>query len=222
MSAELDEAIEKITRSGKFTCVEIDKQLRFRFSIAVCSATIASALLRLTRKGSVRVIGYRNGYDLYTTPRRAPSDRDLLVMFICQWRDPDGSSAIDWTWARTATDREIIDRFRSLYQIDHDPFPRHLGGPDRGWNYQPLRKQVHQKKTSKRDIPQAAKSRRIAKKRGEHEESRRLALAISSDMDQIMADSSSRAKLGGRKLPSRKMGYRRFDGTPVRPGRKED
>lgn len=146
--------------------------------------------------------------------RRPPCDRDLLVMFICHWRDPDGTPAVDWEWARTATDREIIDRFTSTYQIDHYPIGRWMGGRelDRGWNYQPLRIAPHKEKTRKIDIPEAAKSKRIQKSQEEH---RQRILAKSSEVDQTKADSPSRPK---KKWPKRKMGYRLLDGTPVFPG----
>lgn len=158
-------------------------------------------------------------------PRRAVSDRDLLVMFICLWRDEDGTPAVDWNWARTATDREIIDRFRSTYQIDHHPFARWMGGRelDRGWNYRCLREAPHQEKSSKIDIPEAAKSKRIQKK---HEEFRRKLLAKSSIIGQIEEGESNRAAQKRTKpkkaWPKRKvMGWRKMDGTPVWADRRD-
>lgn len=154
--------------------------------------------------------------------RRPPSDRDLLVMFICRWRDEDGTPAVDWDWARGATDREIIHRFRSLYEIDHYPFPRWTAEKgsertlDRGWNYAPRRIAEHREKTARIDIPEAAKSKRIQEK---HEEFRRKVLAKSSAVDQLSRDKPNRPK---KKWPSRKVGYRKFDGTPVWPDRDRD
>jgi hypothetical protein len=156
-------------------------------------------------------IPQRSGYPLYEVPRRAVPDRDLLAMFICLWRDDTGAPAVDLDWASTATAREIIDRFRASHQIDHYPVMRAWGGPDHPTNYKPLRTEPHRTKT-KRDVANHAKVKRLHE---DQREFRRKVLAKSSELDQTSTDQSTRPKP---RWAKRKMGYRKFDGTPVRPG----
>jgi hypothetical protein len=60
------------------------------------------------------------------------------------------------------------EQINSLYQFDHDPIPRALGGPDEPWNLMPRLIAAHRDKTRNYDIPSLAKTRRIARRWQEH------------------------------------------------------
>jgi len=57
----------------------------------------------------------------------------------------------------------------SLLHFDHDPIPHAHGGSDEHFNLTPLPIMAHRKKTAERDVPQVAKTKRIAKKEAIHQ-----------------------------------------------------
>jgi hypothetical protein len=69
--------------------------------------------------------------------------------------------------------RMSADQIIALYHFDHYPIPHAQGGPDEPWNLDPVLVADHLEKTAKTDIPQIAKTKRIAK---DHQEFLRLML----------------------------------------------
>jgi hypothetical protein len=69
--------------------------------------------------------------------------------------------------------RMTADAIIALFHFNHYPIPHAQGGPDEPWNLDPMPVAEHQEVTAKQDIPQIAKTKRLAK---EHEEFQRRLL----------------------------------------------
>lgn len=73
--------------------------------------------------------------------------------------DPTLQACIDREKAKLMTPAEIIGHF----DVDHEPIPKFFGGSNHPTNLNPKGKAVHRAKTSKKDSPAMAKTRRILK-----------------------------------------------------------
>lgn len=99
--------------------------------------------------------------------------------------------------AKKMSDDQII----SLFHFDHHPVPHSQGGPDEAWNLTPLPLAEHRTKTSKVDVPQIAKTKRVARS---HSEFCARALGI------VKLPKEKRSRFPkGRKMPSRQFAKRR-------------
>lgn len=116
---------------------------------------------------------------------------------------------VDWEAARSMTVKEII----GLFEFDHWPVPAALGGSNHPSNLVPLLETSgeHLKKTTTKDIPEIAKSKRLNK---EHEEFRRRMLA---KVDPAVADEIPQKQKSKKPLSrfKRTVGYRRANGEIV-------
>jgi hypothetical protein len=91
--------------------------------------------------------------------RKAPNLSTKLAAALLQIKDSDGAPLIDWEHAKLMSAEQI----NSLFQWDHFPIRHEAGGPTEPWNLVPRFIPEHRIKTSKIDIPQIAKIRRITK-----------------------------------------------------------
>jgi hypothetical protein len=217
MHSPLDLAIVEVLHGKKLNTVAIYRALE-DFLGGCNEEQTDDAIKRLLDRKVIRKVAEKDGY--YEVPRKTVPDRDLLAMFIYLWRDGERKPAVDLEWAKTATAREVIDRFRATHQIDHYPLFRAWGGKDHHSNYFPRKTAEHIKKTAERDARELAKVRAKEKEQAEKEaqqaEFRRTVLAKPDRMDQTKTDESRpRPK---RVWPKRGVNYKLFDGTPVRAG----
>lgn len=120
-----------------------------------------------------------------------------------------------------------VDQILSLVHRDHDPIPwstaRDLGMSPDQYNHpsnltlRPV--PDHQRKTRTFDLPQIAKSKRIAKATAEHEANRRRLLAPAHGPDVAETDTRPTRKLRSRGFRKPPPGLKRT--LPSRPMRKE-
>ena len=94
--------------------------------------------------------------------RKYISLKTKLAAALCQmWKlndDGEWVRMIPYTKAKHLTEDQII----KLFEWDHYPIPKAHGGLDTHWNLEPVEKAVHREKTSTIDIPQIAKTKRLA------------------------------------------------------------
>lgn len=95
----------------------------------------------------------------YARKRLTKSERYASV--ILQLKRGDGSPAIDRDVAKTMTADEIIAAFEASVQFDHT-VPVAIGGNNHPTNVTAIDPAEHRAKTAKTDVPQIAKTKRIA------------------------------------------------------------
>lgn len=105
--------------------------------------------------------------------------------------------AVPYGEAKKMTEDQVI----SLFHFDHG-IHEGIDGPTEHWNLTPRFVAEHRRKTAEIDLPQIAKTKRVAKK---HEEFRRKLLAKSSDEPDVeIVATRQKIRLRGRgfaKLP---------------------
>lgn len=97
--------------------------------------------------------------------RKQPSLRVKLASALLALRGADGQRLIPHEHAKLLTADQII----SLFQFNHYPIRHEAGGPAEPWNLDPEMIAVHRKITAERDVPQAAKIKRVATEHGRHQ-----------------------------------------------------
>lgn len=121
----------------------------------------------------------------------------------------DGKPLVDREWARGKTAEEVIAKFESLVDFDHNA-PLKGGGSNAPANIVALTKATHLEKT-KLDVPRIAKGKRLSK---EHEAFRQRMLAKSSNdlepLEPLKKKWQSRKMEGKSSWPSRGLaGYKK-------------
>lgn len=96
--------------------------------------------------------------------RKSVSLSTKLAAALLMLRDEHGERLIPHEHAKLMGDDQIL----SLFQWDHYPVRHEDDGPDEAWNLTPRLKAAHREKTSKIDIPQSAKKKRILRRETEH------------------------------------------------------
>lgn len=134
-----------------------------------------------------------------TTPRKPLTRDERHARAILMIRNGIGESVIDQEWAKTATPRDIVDRFEKMFHDDHR-IPRGLGGSEHVSNRQPLSPEDHREKT-KRDVKTIAKSKRVEKAQDEFR-AKILARTFGEDAPPNMGPKKKDKKTwSGRKMP---------------------
>jgi predicted acylesterase/phospholipase RssA len=105
--------------------------------------------------------------------------------------DGGWTKIIPFSQAQRMTDDEII----ACFHFNHFPIPHSQGGPDCAWNLDPMPVAEHQEVTAKKDIPQIAKTKRLAR---EHEEFRQRMLTPRDERP------AKRSKWASRPFPKRR------------------
>jgi hypothetical protein len=91
-----------------------------------------------------------------------------LASALCQMLRPNERGVlvpvISFEQAQRMTEDEIL----AAFHFDHYPVPHSQGGSDHHSNIMPVPTREHQVKTAKIDIPQIAKTKRLARAASEH------------------------------------------------------
>jgi hypothetical protein len=95
--------------------------------------------------------------------RKGFSLAEKLAASLLMLRDGNGNLVIDPERAKTMTAKEVI----ACFDFDHT-IPVAIGGTNAPWNVVPRLRADHRHKTAKRDIPQIAKTKRLARANDEH------------------------------------------------------
>jgi hypothetical protein len=94
--------------------------------------------------------------------RKHISFKTKLAAALCNMHrlNDDGvwEKIIPYTKAKRLTEDQVI----KLFEWDHYPILKAHGGVDAHYNLEPIPKEVHREKTSTIDIPQIAKTKRLA------------------------------------------------------------
>lgn len=105
--------------------------------------------------------------------RKHISLRTKLAAALCHMLRPDDNGqlvlVIPYEQAKRMTEDEVL----AVFDFDHWPVPKAMGGEDAHYNLTPRPRSEHREKTAKMDIPAIAKGRRITKAQ---EDFRKLAL----------------------------------------------
>ncbi len=95
------------------------------------------------------------------TKRRSIPLKTRLAATLCQMLRPNEKGelepVIDFESAKNMTEDQVL----SVFHFDHDPIPKHRDGPDEHWNLVPRPIPEHRVKTQTKDVPEAAKDKRI-------------------------------------------------------------
>lgn len=81
-----------------------------------------------------------------------------------------------------------------LLHFDHDPEPHANGGPDLHFNLTPLTIMAHRRKTATIDVPQIAKTKRIAKKDAIHKANLALKAGRLAEADEALRAIADKAR----------------------------
>jgi hypothetical protein len=90
------------------------------------------------------------------------SFKTKLAATLCEMLTDDGTGKLVKIIPHEDAVKMTEDQVLSLFRFDHGLYHAQ-GGPDEFWNLTPMLIREHQVKTSKRDIPLMAKTRRIEK-----------------------------------------------------------
>lgn len=97
--------------------------------------------------------------------RKSPPLRVKLASALLALRGRDGERLIPHEDAKLMTADQII----SLFQFNHYPIRHEAGGPAEPWNLDPELIAAHRKITAERDVPQAAKIKRVRRAVDQHQ-----------------------------------------------------
>lgn len=106
------------------------------------------------------------------------------------------------------------EQVMSLLHFDHDPIPHTHGGPDEHFNLTGLSIMAHRQKTAKIDVPQIAKTRRIADGDARHQAIMAAKTALAHDDKGAVIEAL--APIAKKQWPKRKIEGRPFNSKSKR------
>lgn len=110
------------------------------------------------------------------------SERYASVVLMLKWGD--GTPVVERERAKGMTASEIIDAFEAQVQFDHGVHVA-IDGSNHPTNLTPMLTAAHREKTNMIDIPQIAKTKRVAKKHAAHESAMEQKISVANDVVKI-------------------------------------